>query len=65
MIIHSTLDTLDLNKDIAADYALIGDAKLTLGVLISAVKGLLKKSLKEEISSVAGEIAKVKAGVDG
>lgn len=61
VIIHSTLDTLDLNKDIAADYALIGDAKLALGVLISEVKGLLKKSRKEEISSVAGEIAKVKA----
>ena len=56
VIIHSTLDTLDLNKDIAADYA-----KLALGVLISEVKGLLKKSRKEEISSVAGEIAKVKA----
>jgi thiamine pyrophosphate-dependent acetolactate synthase large subunit-like protein len=61
VIIHSTLDTLDLNKDIVADYALIGDAKLALGVLISEVKGLLKKPRKEETFSVSGEIAKVKA----
>jgi len=61
VIIHSTLDTLDLHKDIAADYALIGDAKLALGALISEVKSLLKKSRKEEISSVSREIAKVKA----
>jgi thiamine pyrophosphate-dependent acetolactate synthase large subunit-like protein len=60
-IIHSTLDTLDLNKEIVADYAVIGDAKLVLKSLISEVKGLLKKSQESKIASVAGEIAKVKA----
>ena len=29
-IIHATLDPMDLNKDVPAQYALIGDAKLTL-----------------------------------
>ena len=32
-IIHATLDAMDLNKDVAAQYALIGDAKLTLSAL--------------------------------
>ena len=61
VIIHCTLDTLDLNKDIAADYALIGDAKLSLGVLISEVKRLLKKSRNDALSHVTAEVAKVKS----
>ena len=41
-IIHSTLEPTDLNKDIEADYALIGDASLTLDALISEVEDRLK-----------------------
>jgi acetolactate synthase-1/2/3 large subunit len=37
IVIHATLDPSDLNKDIRADYGLIGDAKLTLQALISEV----------------------------
>jgi thiamine pyrophosphate-dependent acetolactate synthase large subunit-like protein len=33
-IIHSTLDPLDLNKGVIAQYALIGDAQLTLRALL-------------------------------
>ena len=36
-IIHATLDAMDLNKDVPAQYALIGDAKLTLSGLIDAM----------------------------
>lgn len=36
-IIHSTLDPMDLNKDVAAQYALIGDARLTLAGLRKAM----------------------------
>jgi len=36
-IIHATLDPLDLNKDVVAQHALIGDAKLTLAGLLSAM----------------------------
>jgi acetolactate synthase-1/2/3 large subunit len=39
-IIHATLDPLDLNKDVAAQYGLIGDAKLTLTALSQAMDGL-------------------------
>jgi acetolactate synthase-1/2/3 large subunit len=36
-IIHATLDPLDLNKDVVAQYGLIGDAKLTLYALTTAM----------------------------
>ena len=32
--VHSTLDAGDINKDVPASYALVGDAKLTLQALI-------------------------------
>ena len=39
-IIHATLDPMDLNKDVAAQYGLIGDARLTLTALSQAMAGL-------------------------
>ena len=38
-IIHATLDPMDLNKDVPAQYAMIGDAKLTLQGLSDAMEG--------------------------
>jgi thiamine pyrophosphate-dependent acetolactate synthase large subunit-like protein len=40
VIIHATLDPLDFNKDVPADYGLIGDARLTLAALRAAMAGL-------------------------
>ena len=37
-IIHATLDPMDLNKDVPAQYGLIGDAKLTLEALARAME---------------------------
>ncbi len=37
-IIHATLDPMDLNKDVAAQHGLIGDAKLTLAALSAAME---------------------------
>ncbi len=37
-IIHATLDPMDLNKDVVAQYGLIGDAKLTLSALTAAME---------------------------
>ncbi len=37
-IIHATLDPLDLNKDLAVQFGLIGDAKLTLTALTQAME---------------------------
>jgi acetolactate synthase-1/2/3 large subunit len=36
-IIHATLDPMDLNKDVPAQYGLIGDARLTLRALSEAM----------------------------
>jgi thiamine pyrophosphate-dependent acetolactate synthase large subunit-like protein len=38
-IIHATLDPMDLNKDVPAQYGLIGDAALTLAALTTAMAG--------------------------
>lgn len=38
VIIHSTNDALDINKDYAADLAVIGDAKLVLRQLIQEIR---------------------------
>ncbi|HXH08762.1 MAG TPA: thiamine pyrophosphate-requiring protein [Alphaproteobacteria bacterium] len=58
-IIHATLDPADLNKDLRADYALIGDAKLTLEALVAEVKDRLGQA-KRDGGPVAGQIKKVK-----
>jgi thiamine pyrophosphate-dependent acetolactate synthase large subunit-like protein len=60
VIIHSTLDPMDLNKGVPVNYAMIGDAKLTLRALIEAVKPLLKgprnaTAIAKEIEDVETE----------
>ncbi len=54
--IHATLDPLDLNKDIAVELGLLGDAALTLEALIGAVEGLLDGP--RDATAVAAEIAR-------
>jgi thiamine pyrophosphate-dependent acetolactate synthase large subunit-like protein len=39
-IIHATLDPKDVNKDVAVQHALVGDAKLTLAALGEAMAGM-------------------------
>ncbi len=39
-IIHATLDPMDLNKDVPAQYGLVGDARLTLSALSGAMDSL-------------------------
>jgi thiamine pyrophosphate-dependent acetolactate synthase large subunit-like protein len=59
VIIHATLDPADLNKDVPAEYALIGDAKLTLQALIGEVKDRLGASQRES-HQVAAQIKQIK-----
>ena len=54
-IIHATLDPNDVNKDVVAADALIGDAGLTLDALNDAVADRLK-SKKRAIAPVKAEI---------
>ncbi|MDR6707315.1 MULTISPECIES: thiamine pyrophosphate-requiring protein [unclassified Novosphingobium] len=56
-IIHATLDPADINKGVPCEAALIGDAQLTLAMLIEAVRALLPAP--RDMAPVAEEIAKV------
>ena len=58
-IIHATLDPLDLNKTYPTQYALIGDAKLTLRALLEACRR--KVSSRRDSSAVVGEIESVRS----
>jgi len=53
-IIQATLDPAHLNKDIRVQYGLIGDAKLTLRMLVDACKPLLGG--KRDATAVINEI---------
>ena len=59
VIIHATLDPADLNKDVSAEYALIGDAKLTLQALIGEVKDRLGTNMRNG-HQVAAQIKQIK-----
>ncbi|MEE8395281.1 MAG: thiamine pyrophosphate-requiring protein, partial [bacterium] len=58
-IVHATLDPRDVNKDVAAEHALLGDAKATLSALIKEVRPLLGGKPRDP-EPVAKEIATLK-----
>jgi thiamine pyrophosphate-dependent acetolactate synthase large subunit-like protein len=58
-IIHATLDPMDLNKDVPAQYALAGDAKLTLAAINAALAGK-DRSLATAREPVTGKIREIK-----
>ncbi|MBN8819957.1 MAG: thiamine pyrophosphate-requiring protein [Sphingomonas sp.] len=58
-VIHATLDPADLNKSVPCEHALIGDAQLTLGMLIEACRELIDGP--RDSAPVAAEIAAVEA----
>ena len=57
-IIHATLDSAHLNKDVRCTLGLIGDAALTLDALLAELASLI--SSPRDPSSVAAEIQAVK-----
>jgi thiamine pyrophosphate-dependent acetolactate synthase large subunit-like protein len=57
-LIHATLDPTDVNKDVACEMALLGDAKLTLEALIAAIRPLLGEP--RDAAPVAAEIESVR-----
>src|SRR5919197_1814920 len=59
-IVHATLDPTDLNKDVPADLALVGDAALTLGALVAEVKDRLRGGPRGRAGAVAQEIKTLK-----
>ena len=59
-IIHATLDSADINKDVRAEHALVGDAGLTLDALLLEVKDRLKGKPRGRGQAVAAEIKRIK-----
>ena len=59
-IIHATLDPADLHKDLPVDYALVGDAKLTLASLIDQVNQLLPSKPRGRAAQTEQQIATIK-----
>ncbi len=58
-VIHATLDPGDLNKDVPAGHALIGDAKLTLTALTQAMAGM-DRSRAAQRSDVPARITELR-----
>jgi acetolactate synthase-1/2/3 large subunit len=60
-VIHSTLDPLDLNKNVIASHGLIGDAGLVLDALLQELRDRLKAGPRGRAATVSEEIRTVKA----
>ena len=52
-VIHATLDPNDINKDLASQYALVGDADLVLSALLDAIGGKPRGRLQEVTAEIA------------
>ena len=60
VIIHSTVDHSDVNKDYRADYALIGDAKLVLQGLIDEISAQTNGVGNRNDQETAAEVQAIK-----
>ena len=60
VMVQSTLDAADLNKDLPVEYALLGDARLTLEALVAGVKEELGGRPRSRGAEVQREIKAVK-----
>lgn len=56
-LIHSTISPEDINKDYAADLALVGDAKLTLELLLDEARAALGETGRAPDEALHQEIA--------
>ena len=61
VMIHSTNDDSDINKDYSIDYALWGDTKLVLSQLIDEINALAGSAGHRENGSVADEVRAVRS----
>jgi acetolactate synthase-1/2/3 large subunit len=58
-IIHATLDSLDLNKDVESQHQILGDAGLILDALLLEVKDRLKGKDRGRKAGIAAKIAEL------
>ncbi len=61
VIVHATLDPADIDKDVTADHALVGDAKLTLQALIEETKKRIDGESRGRLNDVTAEIETIEA----
>jgi acetolactate synthase I/II/III large subunit len=59
--VHATLDPADINKDVPAELALVGDAGLTLEALVAEVRDRLRGSPRGRAAAVIQEIKQLKS----
>ncbi len=59
-IAHATLDPVDINKDVPAELAAVGDAGLTLDALLTEVRDRLRNQPRGRAAAVSKEIAGLK-----
>jgi thiamine pyrophosphate-dependent acetolactate synthase large subunit-like protein len=59
-IAHATLDPADINKDVPAEFALVGDAALTLDALLVEVRDRLKNKPRGRAPAVTEQIKRLK-----
>ncbi len=60
-LIHSTVSPEDINKDYQADLGLVGDARLTLAMLIEEVKAQVGPAGRGQNTELHQHIARIKA----
>jgi acetolactate synthase-1/2/3 large subunit len=60
-IVHATLDPADINKDVRAELALVGDAGLILDALVAEVRDRVGRKPRGRASAVAQEIKQHKS----
>lgn len=60
-VIHATLDSADINKDVPVEGALVGDARLVLEGLVEAVRDRYDDATEGKTAVVTEEISNVKA----
>lgn len=59
-IIHSTLDPVDIDKDVEADHSVVGDARLVLESLVEEIETRLDGDSPDRFDDVASEIEAVR-----
>lgn len=60
-IVHLTNDATDINKEYAADFSMLGDAKLALAQLVKEVKQLLGSGVSRAENGTVDEIKTIKS----
>ena len=59
-VIHATLDPADINAGVEAEYALVGDAKLTLDALVAEIRGQVAAGGRGRAEAVSAEIQRIR-----